>query len=288
MVSPGAMSPETRIGTSTVTFSPRRTRIRSTCSMKPFTGSRCTAFGRARSAPLFWPSRRSSTFGVFSASIRSCPGRLRWRVSVPCPYSTAGTLPSRRLRRAAPLPNSSRVSAAIFTSGTVLSPHSERAMRVRSVADNAAECGSKQPAVRDAERCPARYRELRVRDSPGLHAPFVVILLVDVVLVVVVIGILVLGLRLARVEPVKLVELVGARQFPGHGGSPHDDPLFPRPQKEMRGRRAASYRPGMIVSGISADVRGSQLGPDFRRLGPVTQALEDGRGLSPRVARLGG
>ena len=84
------------------------------------TGSRCTALGRAISLPFLSPSRRSSTFGVFSASIRSCPGRLRWRVSVPWPYSTAGTLPSRRLRRAAPLPNSVRVSAAILTSGTVL------------------------------------------------------------------------------------------------------------------------------------------------------------------------
>src|ERR1035441_9902291 len=116
---PGKISPVTRIGTSIVTFSPLRTRIRSTCSMTFLTGSRCTALGRAISLPFARPSRRSSTFGVRSARIRACPGTLRGKVSVPCPYSPAGTRPSRRVRRAAPLPNSSRASAAIFTSGTV-------------------------------------------------------------------------------------------------------------------------------------------------------------------------
>src|ERR1700712_2855446 len=36
----------------------------------------------------------------------------------PCPYSTAGTRPARRVRRAPPLPNSVRGSALIFTSDT--------------------------------------------------------------------------------------------------------------------------------------------------------------------------
>src|SRR5262245_55238020 len=38
----------------------------------------------------------------------------------PCPYSTAGTSPARRVRRAPPLPNSVRGSALIFTSDTGL------------------------------------------------------------------------------------------------------------------------------------------------------------------------
>src|SRR5215213_10555504 len=41
-----------------------------------------------------------------------------WIGSVPWPYSTAGTLCARRIRRAAPLPNSVRSSAVSFTSGT--------------------------------------------------------------------------------------------------------------------------------------------------------------------------
>src|SRR5690349_21488723 len=38
--------------------------------------------------------------------------------SVPWPYSTAGILSARRIRRAAPLPNSVRNSAVSLTSGT--------------------------------------------------------------------------------------------------------------------------------------------------------------------------
>ena len=39
-----------------------------------------------------------------------------WTGSVPWPYSTAGTLASRRIRRAAPLPNSVRDSACSLVS----------------------------------------------------------------------------------------------------------------------------------------------------------------------------
>ena len=46
---PGAASPVSTTGTSTVTFSPRRTRSRSTCSKCPLIGSRWIAFGRASS-----------------------------------------------------------------------------------------------------------------------------------------------------------------------------------------------------------------------------------------------
>src|SRR5215213_8758967 len=41
-----------------------------------------------------------------------------WMGSVPWPYRTAGTLWARRMRRAAPLPNSVRNSAVSLTSGT--------------------------------------------------------------------------------------------------------------------------------------------------------------------------
>ena len=159
MPSPGAISPVTRTGTSTVTFSPLRTRIRSTCSRKPLTGSRCTALGRAISLPFLSPSRRNSTFGVFSASIRSCPGRLRWRVSVPWPYSTAGTLPSRRLRRAAPLPNSVRASAAILTSGTVL--------LLVSTCDARSKCSRQMRRVRMRQRGGPAERSRQPASRPG-------------------------------------------------------------------------------------------------------------------------
>ena len=50
----------------------------------------------------------------------SSEGSDRCCGSVPCPYSTAGILPARRVRRAAPLPNSVRVSASIRSSATVV------------------------------------------------------------------------------------------------------------------------------------------------------------------------
>ena len=83
---PGLISPVNWIGISTVTFSPRLTISRSTCSRKPRSGSRCTALGRASSAPPGRPSSRISTFGVLSASIRSWPGSATCRGSVPWPY----------------------------------------------------------------------------------------------------------------------------------------------------------------------------------------------------------
>src|SRR6266487_1204195 len=116
-------------GTSTVTFSPRATISKSTCSRNPLSGSRCTAFGSASSAPPGRPSRRISTFGVLSASISSWPGSARCRGSVPWPYRTAGTLPARRVRRAGPLPNSLRGSAAMRTSGTVVAPQADALLR---------------------------------------------------------------------------------------------------------------------------------------------------------------
>src|SRR5688500_16981248 len=60
----------------------------------------------------------SSALEFFSASARSWPGRVMCVGSMPEPYSTAGTLSARRMRRAAPLPNSVRFSAAILISAT--------------------------------------------------------------------------------------------------------------------------------------------------------------------------
>ena len=118
-IPPENTSPDTRTGISTVTFSPLRTSIRSTCSMEPWMASRCTAFGRASSARFSRPSMLISTLGVFSAIMSWCPGSVKWRFGAPWPYMTPGTRPSRRVRRAAPLPNSVRGSASIRTSGTV-------------------------------------------------------------------------------------------------------------------------------------------------------------------------
>ena len=80
-------------------------------------GSRCTCFGSA-SCDVPLTSIDSSALAVRRASRVSCPGREMWIGSVPWPYSTAGTLWARRIRRAAPLPNSVRNSAVSFTSGT--------------------------------------------------------------------------------------------------------------------------------------------------------------------------
>src|SRR5215475_11197384 len=82
---PENTSPLTWTGTSTVTFSPRRTMIRSTCSTAPRIGWRWTALGRASWLPPGRPSMRMRTLGVFSAIIRAWLGRVMCRVSVPCP-----------------------------------------------------------------------------------------------------------------------------------------------------------------------------------------------------------
>src|SRR5215470_3941599 len=82
---PENTSPVTWTGTSTVTFSPRRIMIRSICSTAPLIGWRWTALGRTSWLPPGRPSTRMRTFGVFSAIIRSWPGRVMCRVSVPCP-----------------------------------------------------------------------------------------------------------------------------------------------------------------------------------------------------------
>src|SRR5690606_26172378 len=119
---PGAGSPSTCTGTSTVTFSPRRMMSRSMCSMFRLTGSRWTSLTRA---VCFLPSTsRVTTAFAWSLTTRnvSWPGSERCCGSAPCPYSTAGMRPARRVRRAAPLPNSVRtVAVSVIWSATWVS-----------------------------------------------------------------------------------------------------------------------------------------------------------------------
>ena len=61
----------------------------------------------------------SRALDAFSASIVSWPGRVMWTGSVPWPYITAGIWWARRMRRAAPLPNSVRVWATSLVSDMV-------------------------------------------------------------------------------------------------------------------------------------------------------------------------
>ena len=114
----GSPTSVTRI--STVIFSPRRTRIRSTCSNVSLTGSRWIALG---SASAWVPSLISMVKSWLAppwriAAANSRAGSAMCLGFSPWPYSTAGTRPARRVRRAPPLPNSVRGSALIFTSDT--------------------------------------------------------------------------------------------------------------------------------------------------------------------------
>ena len=96
----------------------------------------------------------------------SSAGSERCCGSVPCPYSTAGILPARRVRRAAPLPNSVRVSASMRTSATVLSSFSCRARRgSRQGRSTSITAGSREAALAGGLR-PAYVRRPRP-ERPG-------------------------------------------------------------------------------------------------------------------------
>src|SRR6476661_3907206 len=111
----GAASPSRCTGTSTVTFSPLRTMTRSTCSMTGLIGSRCTSLARAIcSSPSM--TMVSRALAVLSAIMVSWPGSVMCTGSAPWPYMTAGILWSRRILRAAPLPNCVRFSATSLRS----------------------------------------------------------------------------------------------------------------------------------------------------------------------------
>ena len=103
-----------------MTRSPRRTISRSTCSNVSLIGSRWIAFGRASaSVPSVIAMLKTWLMPPWRmAAANSRAGRAMCLGASPCPYSTAGTSPARRVRRAPPLPNSVRGSALIFTSDT--------------------------------------------------------------------------------------------------------------------------------------------------------------------------
>src|ERR1700712_127324 len=83
---PGAASPSVTTGTSTVTFSPRRTTTRSTCSTKPLIGSRTTLLVSASCvAPA--PAMVRTALRPFSrmTAANSTVSKERCTGSVPCP-----------------------------------------------------------------------------------------------------------------------------------------------------------------------------------------------------------
>jgi len=71
--------------------------------------------------------------GELCSAVSSWPGSEMCRGSVPWPYRTAGTFLSRRMRRAAPLPNSVRGSADKRTSDTMLDSYVVRRLAAVSV-----------------------------------------------------------------------------------------------------------------------------------------------------------
>src|SRR4249920_29101 len=72
----------------------------------------------------------------------------------------AGTRPSRRVRRAAPLPNSVRGSAAMRTSGTVVTPLVRKIWRRREMLARGPRAGPGQAAALQTKaRTPARWAE---------------------------------------------------------------------------------------------------------------------------------
>ena len=81
---PAAALPTWCSATSTVTFSPRRTSSRSTCSIVPRMASRWIAFGSA-SVGLPSTSRVSRAFDCLSASMVAWPGSETCTGSVPWP-----------------------------------------------------------------------------------------------------------------------------------------------------------------------------------------------------------
>ena len=129
---PENTSPLTRTGISTVTFSPRRTSIRSTCSMTPLMGLRCTAFG---SASADRPDALQPDQHVRRLQ-RDHELVLRQRevaVLRALAVHDSGHTTRPAGRRDAPLPNSVRGSASIRTSGTVSHSSLGTWMRVSEV-----------------------------------------------------------------------------------------------------------------------------------------------------------
>ena len=82
----GFAVPTTWIGTSTVTFSPRVTETKSTCSMTRRIGSIWTCLVSASwLLPSIWRSSRAFAPPCLRAIIVSWPGRVTWIGSPPWP-----------------------------------------------------------------------------------------------------------------------------------------------------------------------------------------------------------
>src|SRR5215475_9947925 len=124
------------------------------------------AFGSASWAPPGRPSSLISTFGVRMAISTSWPGSVMCFGSLLCPYSTAGTRPSRLTWRAGPLPNLVRGSAVILTSGTVpLLELTEKSLLILP-------CAAASLAI-----APGRLRPFRRRGSGRPRSPWISVLI---------------------------------------------------------------------------------------------------------------
>src|SRR4029077_9542895 len=62
---------------------------------------------------------------------------------------------------------------------------------------------------------------------------------------------------------------------------------FHRPPTKVRGRRVASYRPSMILIGISRNAGCVLLGEGLGRVGAVAECFEEALRLGPGLASLG-
>src|SRR4029453_11912155 len=115
-------SPARWIGTSTVIFSSRAIRRKSTWRTVPRMWSRWTSRGMAS---IWSEFTRRSTRTFIPASVwrrwnSSLASTVTDMASAPCPYTTAGTRPAERIFRATPLPVASRGSA--FSLGSIVVP----------------------------------------------------------------------------------------------------------------------------------------------------------------------
>jgi hypothetical protein len=90
-------------------------------------------------------------------------------------------------------------------------------MRVRSVAENASGCGfSIHTRPRPGHSLVRHFSRLEFLVVVIVIVVIIIVIVIVFVIVFVFVFVFVLGLRLARVQLVKLVELIGVRQFLGH------------------------------------------------------------------------
>ena len=174
---PGAASPMTWTGDLDVDLLAAAHDSRSTCSMKPLIGSRWMSLGSASSC-LPPSSSASSAFFVLQRQHRSWPGSVMCCGSVPCAVEDGGDLWSRRMRRAAPLPNSVRVSAAMLDlgHGGLLSSMLMRSAALRWLLDAGAAStrpteGPNSPSITEPRSAPDPSPEQPPEDYPRSRSP---------------------------------------------------------------------------------------------------------------------